>query len=194
MSNSEWKISKPWQQQREVFSVCGPPLAITLSSELLVSQLESGNRDRWQFGKKKVPNLKNLNWKKCFGESLKTVVFYPDIISKWAERIPFLLWKCRHSVRRVTIVLLNKTNEEVVITRKYYIFNPLFPLFANVNDLSEILCGKKKSCHLIFCTFDYENGCKNKLTFGKLSFNDANVTIFIWQLWCRLNIAMFYIL
>ena len=170
MSNSEWKISKPWQQQREVFSVSGPPYATELtlsSSELLVSQLESGNRDRRQFGKKKVPNLKNLNWKKCFGESLKTVVFYPDIISKWAERIPFLPWKCLHSVRRVTIVLLSNINGEVVITRKYSYFKPFisfvckcqWPVSENLS-----LCKKKKENLASIILF-------------------AHLIISIWELW-----------
>jgi len=45
-----------------------------------MGQLELGNREqRWESSEQKK---KNQIDKICFGESLKTVVFYPDIISK----------------------------------------------------------------------------------------------------------------
>lgn len=117
-------------------------------------------------------------------------MFYPDIISKWAERIPFLPWKCLHSVRRVTIVLLSNINGEVVITRKYSYFKPFisfvckcqWPVSENLS-----LCKKRKKILPLFCLhfwlYLYENCECHSLNqhLEKLSFNDANVTFFNCQ-------------
>ena len=136
------------------------------------------------------------------------MVFYPDIISKWAERIPFLPWKCLHSVRRVTIVLLSNINGEVVITRKYSYFKPFisfvckcqWPVSENLS-----LCKKRKKILPLFCILFalliisissnlYENCECHSLNqhLEKLSFSDANVTFFIVSRDHRLNIAVFY--